>query len=109
MARRRSRSLSGSPEHHSKQASSDAASAIMRYRKAQQMANEKKCQKAFFEITSAAAFTGASAAHENENKATPSEHRNMLLIREDGANVAFLRNCVVGGGFSGMRKRRSRR
>jgi len=106
--KKRSRGLSGSPEHHAGEADKRYREARERYNYVIDSAQNKKCASAFQILMRAERFDGSATSHDRESggkaRAAATQTAKSAMLAE----AAFRENCLVGAGLSGM-KRRSRR
>ncbi len=109
--RSRSRSLSGSPAHHSTEAVLASEMATEAYRKAKTLAARGECGAAFANIHRGGFDQGTMAAHQMEDGAhVPLGIRKAVVKHYEEADAAFRKACMMGPAskLSGMRSRRRR-
>ena len=112
--RRRSKGLSGSPEHHGREAIKASEMSAEAYEKAAMFAARGECGAAFANFHRGGFDQGIMAAHQlEEGSNVPVGTRKFVVKAFEKANEAVRKACMMGSGskLSGMRRkaRRSRR
>lgn len=107
MARRRM--LGFGPEKHGDLADKAADIARSEFRRAEQAAKSGQCSMALSTYGYAREQFGVAAAESWAASGGKQRLTGEDFPQWDSALSSFRKNCLVGGGLSGMRRRRSRR
>ena len=107
--RRRSRSLSGSPEHHHNAAKKEAVEAVRFFDRSVRFAAQKQCDSALTAFAMGATREGATIVHQYESGSQLSVSESGKVVDAyEKAEKAVKKACFTGAlsGLAGMRKRR---
>jgi hypothetical protein len=101
--------LHGSPAHHLEQAEGGYEEAENEYAKADKFLRGGSCAKAHKMLLDAVGYHEAAITHEDESESSVNERlRKKVGLMKKKISSDFASKCIIGGGLSGMRRRRKK-